>query len=102
METQFSLILLLTSAQCGVFEDVRDASIVRGIGLETDGEDIIGIIAANVQVLGTSFIVLQVQRGQLELRNGFGALQRESMKALPNDRISLRTRNGGKLASFQT
>lgn len=47
-----------------MFEDMRHSSGVGRICLESDAEDIVGIISCNVQVLGTRFIVGELEGGQ--------------------------------------
>ena len=49
-----------------MFEDVRDARVVGGIGLESDRKDIVAVVAGDVEMFGASLVVLQVQCRQLE------------------------------------
>lgn len=48
---------------------MRDTGIVRRIRLEADGEDIVGVIAGNVQIVGAGFVVLQLQCSEFQLWN---------------------------------
>jgi len=46
------------AAEGGVLEDMRDSRVIRGVGLEADREDIVAVVAGDVQVLGARFVVL--------------------------------------------
>jgi len=50
-----------------MFEDVRNASRIRRIRLETDAEDIVLVVSCHVQVVGASLVMLEHQRRQLQL-----------------------------------
>ena len=65
-----------------MLQDVWDARVVWGVGLEADREDIVGVVARNVQVFGTRLVVPQVQCRQLELGNVLGAEEGEAMQLL--------------------
>lgn len=65
-----------------MLQDVWDARVVWGVGLEPDREDIVGVVARNVQVFGTRLVVPQVQCRQLELGNVLGAEEGEAMQLL--------------------
>ena len=60
-------ILLFAPAQGDVLQDMRDSRRIRGIGFESNGEDVVWIISRNMQVLGTRLVVLQVQSRHLQL-----------------------------------
>lgn len=74
------LCSLLAATQSGVLQDVRHAGVIRGVGLEADGKDIVAVITGNVKMLGTSLVVLQVHSRQLELGHMLGAQQGEAVK----------------------
>lgn len=59
-----------------------DARVVWGVGLEADREDIVAVVASDVQVFGARLVVPQVQCRQLELGNVLGAQQSEAMELL--------------------
>lgn len=61
---------------------MRDTRIVWWVRLEADRKDIIAIIARDVQVVGASLVVLEVQSRQLQLGNMLGAHQGEAMELL--------------------
>lgn len=73
---------LLTATQSGVLQDMWHAGVIRRVGLEADGEDIIAVITGNVKMFGTSLVVLQVQGRQLKLGHMLGAQQGEAVKLL--------------------
>lgn len=45
-----------------MFEDMRHASGVRGVGFESDAEDIVLIISCYVQIICARLVMLEVQR----------------------------------------
>lgn len=65
-----------------MLEDVGDARVVWGIGLEADGEDIVAVVARNVQVFGARLVVPQVQCRQLELWDVLRPEESEAVKLL--------------------
>jgi hypothetical protein len=67
-----------------MLQNVRHSSVVWGIGLEADGEDIVGVVACNVKILCAGLVVLEVQSSQLELWDVLDALEGKAMKLLPN------------------
>lgn len=73
---------LLATTERGVLQDVRDACVIRGIGLETDGEDVVAIISGNVEMFSAGFVMLQVQSRQLQFRDMLRSQQREAVKLL--------------------
>jgi len=52
-----------------MLQDVRDSRIVWGIRLEPDREDIVLVLASNVQIVGAGLVVLEVESRQLEFRD---------------------------------
>lgn len=48
------------------YQNVGNTGAVSDRRMKTDGKDIIAIVAINMQVLRSSFLVLQGDRGQLE------------------------------------
>lgn len=58
------------------------SSIIWRICLEADGKDIVAVVASNVEMLGASLVVLQVQCCQLQFRHMLAAEQCEAMKLL--------------------
>lgn len=63
-----------------MLENMRDACGIRGIGFETDREDIIIIFACYVQVVRAGLVVLEVQRGQLQLGDMLSSLESEAIE----------------------
>ena len=57
-----------------------NTGVVRRVGLEADGEDIVAIVTANVKVFGACLIVLEVQGGQLEFRDMLGPQQGKAIE----------------------
>ena len=43
-----------------MLEDMGNSGIVRGVCLETDGENIITVITGNVKVIGTGLVMLEM------------------------------------------
>ena len=78
-----------------MLENVRHSSGIRRVGLETDGEDIVGILTGNVQILGASLVMLKVQSRQLQLWYLLDALEREAMQLLADIRKVGDIGNGG-------
>ena len=89
-----ALDLLLAAAQRGVLKDMGHAGVVWRVGLEADGEDIVAVVAGDVQVLGAGLVVLQMQRRQLELRHMLGAQQGEAAELLAGLGILRELRHG--------
>ncbi len=65
-----------------MLQDMRHARVVGRVCLEPDGEDIVAVVAGNVEMFGAGLVVLQMQRRQLQLRNLFRAQKSEAMKLL--------------------
>jgi len=70
-----------------VLEDVRHAGSIGRVRLEADGEDIVAVVACDVQVVGARLVVLQMQGGQLELGHVLGADKREAVQLVAGLRI---------------
>jgi hypothetical protein len=65
-----------------VLEDVWHAGGIWWVGLEANGEHVVRILAGDVQVLGASLVMLQVQCRKLELWHLLDALERKTVKLL--------------------
>jgi hypothetical protein len=65
-----------------MLQDVGHSGRIWRVRLETDGKDIVGVVAGNVQVLGAGLVMLQVQSRQLKLRHLLNALEGEAMELL--------------------
>lgn len=65
-----------------MLQDVWHTSRIWRIGLEANGEDIVGVVAGDVQIIGAGLVVLQKQSRQLELGHLLDALQGEAMELL--------------------
>lgn len=50
-----------------MLKDVRHACIIGRICFEADAEDIVAVVASDVNVLGARLVMLQVQGCQLKL-----------------------------------
>ena len=70
-----------------MLQDMGHPGVVWRIGLEPNREYIVLVISRNVHILGTSLIMLQMQRCQLELRYVLSAFEGEAMELLPRFRI---------------
>jgi hypothetical protein len=70
-----------------MLQDMRDTRIIRWVGLEPDREDIVAILASDVQVFGARLVMAQVQRRQLELGDMLRPQKREAMELLANFRV---------------
>jgi hypothetical protein len=57
-----------------MLQDMRNSSVIRRIRLEPDGEDIVGVVARNVEVVGASLIMLELESSEFQLRNLLNAL----------------------------
>lgn len=66
-----------------MLQNVRHSGVIWWIGLESNGEDIIRVVPRNMDIVGAGLVVLELQRGQLELRNLLDALESEAMELLP-------------------
>lgn len=71
---------LLTSAKRCMFEDVRHASVVGRIGLESDGEDIVRIVSRDVEVVCARLVMLELQCRQLQLGDLLDTLESKAME----------------------
>jgi hypothetical protein len=92
---EFKVQVPVTAAERGVLQYMRHARTVWWVCLEADGKDIVRIISGNMQVVGASLVMLQVQRGELELRHLFDSLQREAMELFAGFRIAANCCQGG-------
>lgn len=63
-----------------MLENVRDSGIIGRVRLEPNGKDIVAIFSGNVQVVGASLVVLEVQRGKLKLGDMLGANEGEAVQ----------------------
>lgn len=72
--------LLLRSAERNMLEYMRHASGVRRIGFESYRKDVVVIVSRYMQIVCTCFVVLKVQRRQLQFRDMLRALKGEAMK----------------------
>jgi len=70
---QTMLNLLLATAERSMLEDMRDARVIWRVGLEPNREDIIAVVAGDMQMLCTCLVVLQMQGCQLEFRDVLGS-----------------------------
>jgi hypothetical protein len=61
---------------------MRNTSIIRRVRLETDGKDIVAVVAGNVQIIGSGLVMLKVKSRQLKLRNMLGSDKGEAVKLL--------------------
>lgn len=73
---------------------MRDTGIIRRIRLEADGEDIVGVIAGNVQIIGAGFVVLQLQCGEFQLWNVLCSDDSETVELGARLRIQREIRHG--------
>lgn len=74
--------VLLASTQGGMLQDMRHTSVVGWIRLEGNGENIVLVVSVDVEILGTSPVVLKLISSQLQLRHMFLTLQCEAMQRL--------------------
>jgi hypothetical protein len=65
-----------------VLQNVGHSGCIWRIRLEADGEDIVCVVAGDVQIFGASLVVLKVERRQLQLRYLLDALESEAMELL--------------------
>jgi len=61
---------------------MRHPGVVWGVCLEANREDIVAVVARDVEVFGARLVVAEVQGGQLELRNMLRPQESEAMKLL--------------------
>jgi thiazole synthase ThiGH ThiG subunit len=78
-----------------MLEDVRHASVIRGVSLETNGEDVVRVFSRNVEILGSRLVMLELERCQLQLGDLLHALESKAMKLLPNTRETRQICDGG-------
>lgn len=77
-----------------MLQDVGDAGVIGRVRLEANGEDIVGIVTRNVQVVGAGLVVLQLQCRQLQLWNVLCSDESESMELGARLRIQGEIRHG--------
>ena len=82
-----------------MLENVWNASVVRRIGLEADAKDIIGVVASDMQVIGASLIMLEMQGRQFKLRDMLSSFDREAMELLAGFREAGEIGNGSIAAT---
>ena len=63
-----------------MLKNVWNTSVIRRIGLEADAKDIIGVVASDMQVIGASLIMLEMQGRQFKLRDMLSSFDREAME----------------------
>jgi hypothetical protein len=80
LEIHGGVILLLRTTERGVLEDMGNTSVVIGVGLESDGKYIVGIVSGNVNVVGAGSVVLKLDSCKLKLGNLLCALDGETVK----------------------
>jgi len=73
---------LFAATQGGMLEDVWHPRGVGRVGLEADGEDIVGVVPGNVNVFGARLVVLQLEGRQLQLGHLLYAAEGEAMELL--------------------
>ena len=73
---------LLAPTKSGVLQYMGHTSFVRRVCFETDGEPIISIISAEMQIAGTGLVMLKLVRCELQLRHVLVPLQSETVKLL--------------------
>ena len=66
-----------------MFKDMRHPRGIRRVRLEADGEDVVRVIAGDVQVISAGLVVLEVEGGELEFGHMFRSLQRETVEFGP-------------------
>lgn len=77
-----------------MLQDVGDAGVIGRVRLEADGEDIVGVVARNMQIVGAGLVVLQLQCRQFQLRNVLCSDECESMELGARLRIQGEIRHG--------
>lgn len=77
-----------------MLQDVGDAGVIGRVRLEADGEDIVGVITRDMQVVGAGLVVLQLQCRQFQLRNVLCSDESESMEFGARLRIQGEIRHG--------
>lgn len=77
-----------------MLQDVGDAGVIGRIRLEADGEDIVGVITRDMQVVGAGLVMLQLQCRQLQLRDVLCSDESESMELRARFRIQGEIRHG--------
>jgi hypothetical protein len=77
-----------------MLKDVRHTSVVRGVSLESDREDIIRIVSRNVQVFCPGLVMLEFERRQLQLGDLFDAFESEAMELLADTGEARQIRDG--------
>lgn len=55
----------LTPAERGVLKYVRNASVIWGVSLEADGEDIVLVVSGDVQIFRSSLYMLELEGCEL-------------------------------------
>jgi hypothetical protein len=65
-----------------MFEDMRHSRVVWRVRFEADRENVVLVLAGNMQIVGASLVVLQVQGCQLEFGDMLRTEESEAMNLL--------------------
>lgn len=65
-----------------MLQNMGDSGGIWRVRLEANREDIIAVVSCNVQIVGASLVVLELQGSEFQLGYKFCALQRESMDSI--------------------
>jgi hypothetical protein len=77
-----------------MLEDMRHSSVVWGVRLEADGEDIVRIVSRNMEVLCPRLIMLEFECCQLQLGDLLYALESEAVELLADIGETRQIRDG--------
>ena len=61
---------------------VGNTSVIWGVSLECDGEDIVLVVSGNVQMFRSSLLMLELEGCKLQFRYVLLSLKHESMETL--------------------
>ena len=61
---------------------VGNTSVIWGVGLEANGEDIVLVVPGNVQIFRSSLLMLELEGCELQFRYVLLALEHEPMQVL--------------------
>jgi hypothetical protein len=71
-----------------MFQDMSNASRIVRDGFEVDAEQIVGIVALDMQMLGASWLMFQLDDSQLQITDSRHALHNKIMRSIAAERRS--------------
>ena len=73
----------MASAERGMLKYMGDTCVIWGVSFEANREDIVLVVSGNVQILRSSFLMLESKSSELQFRDMLLALEHEPMQIFP-------------------